>query len=220
MVFFIHCGSPIERKKQIQMNWTEFDIALPDGIIVYEGQNKTIPLKAWVAVVDLSKESISARVLSSSDSDRKETPLNFLENTGARLVMNGGYFLMNKNIENFSLNFPENGLKCKCDMDNETELDDSKDTVMSLENNTIEKFTNYDTSTINTTKKLGNRVYNIYDSPYDESANSYYEKKYYYPIKPLKNGFKFKGSNSDKYKNIGKYKYEKKRINKASKKKT
>jgi exopolysaccharide biosynthesis protein len=97
MVFFIHCGSPIERKKQIQMNWTEFDIALPDGIIVYEGQNKTIPLKAWVAVVDLSKESISARVLSSSDSDRKETPLNFLENTGARLVMNGGYFLMNKN---------------------------------------------------------------------------------------------------------------------------
>lgn len=113
------------------------------------------------------------------------------------------YFLMNKNIENFSLNFPENGLKCKCDMDNENELDDSKDTVMSLENNTIEKFTNYDTSTINTTKKLDNRVYNIYDSPYDESANSYYEKKYYYPIKPLKNGFKFEGSNSDKYKNIG-----------------
>ena len=32
------------------------------------------------------------------------------------------YFLFtNNNIESFSLNFPENGLKCKCDMDNEDE---------------------------------------------------------------------------------------------------
>ncbi len=111
------------------------------------------------------------------------------------------FFLMNKNIENFSLNFPENSLKCKCDMNNENELDDSM--AQPLENNTIEKFTNYDKSTINTSKKLDNRVYNIHNSPYDESANSYYEKKYYYPIKPLNNDFKFEGSNSDKYKNIG-----------------
>jgi len=108
------------------------------------------------------------------------------------------YFLMNINIENFSLNFPENSLKCKCDIKEEENND-----INIENNNTIEKFTNYDKSQINNSKKLDNRIYNIHESPYNESANSYYEKKYYYPIKPLNNDFKFEGSNSDKYKNIG-----------------
>ena len=109
------------------------------------------------------------------------------------------YFFMNKNIENFTLNFPENNLKCKCDMDDT--VDDNEVDINS--NNTIEKFTNYDSSPINNSKKLENRIYNIHESPYMESANTYYEKRYFYPIKPLNNEFKFEGSNSDKYKNIG-----------------
>ena len=79
------------------MNWTEFDLDLPRGILVYQGSNKEIPLKAWVAKVDLSDNDISVRVLSSSDIDRKESLLQFLELTGARLVMNGGYFNADKN---------------------------------------------------------------------------------------------------------------------------
>ncbi len=79
------------------MNWTEFDLDLPDGITVFAGENKSMPLKAWVAIVDLSSEQISVRILSSTDTDRKNTPLHFLENSGARIVINGGYFLMDKN---------------------------------------------------------------------------------------------------------------------------
>ena len=76
------------------MNWTEFDLDLPAGIVIYEGLNKSMPLKAWVAKIDLSQDYISASILSSTDRDRKETPLHFLENSGARIVLNGGYFLM------------------------------------------------------------------------------------------------------------------------------
>lgn len=88
---------PVVRKMEIQMNWTEFDLDLPDGITVFAGENKSMPLKAWVAIVDLSSEQISVRILSSTDTDRKNTPLHFLENSGARIVINGGYFLMDKN---------------------------------------------------------------------------------------------------------------------------
>jgi len=78
------------------MSWTEFDIDLPEGIIVYQGQNKQIPLKAWVAKIDLNQNNLSVRVLSSNDKDRKDSPMQFLESTGARIVMNGGYFNADK----------------------------------------------------------------------------------------------------------------------------
>ena len=94
--FLLAC-EPVVRKMEIQMNWTEFDLDLPDGITVFAGQNKSMPLKAWVAIVDLSSDQISVRILSSTDTDRKNTPLHFLENSGARIVINGGYFLMDKN---------------------------------------------------------------------------------------------------------------------------
>ena len=79
------------------MNWTEFDIDLPQGITIYQGQNRQIPLKAWAAKVDLNKDYLSVRVLSSNDKDRKDSPIQFLEATGARIVLNGGYFNSDKN---------------------------------------------------------------------------------------------------------------------------
>tara|TARA_B100000214_G_C23953968_1_gene621809 strand:- start:740 stop:1588 length:849 start_codon:yes stop_codon:yes gene_type:complete len=78
------------------MNWSEFDIDLPDGIKLYQGRNKTIPLKAWVAKIDLSNSFISVKVLSSTDKDRKETPMQFLDYNAARIVLNGGYFNADK----------------------------------------------------------------------------------------------------------------------------
>ena len=110
------------------------------------------------------------------------------------------YFFMNNNIEGFTLNFPENTLKCKCDLEDDQNNDE---TTQVNDNNNIEGFTNYDNSSISPQKKLKNRIYNIHKSPYTETASGYYEKKYYYPIKPLNNEYKFEGSNSDKYKNIG-----------------
>jgi hypothetical protein len=107
------------------------------------------------------------------------------------------YFLLNRNIEKFTLNFPENELKCKCDME---EVNESTNEVKS--NNVIEKFTNYDNSEIEQVEKL-DRIYNIHKSPYNESASNYFEKKYSYPIKPLELELEIEPSNSNKYKNIG-----------------
>ena len=85
---------PAVRQKEIQMNWHEFDLDLPNGIVIYSGTNKSMPLNAWVATVDLNQVQISVNVLSSTDKDRKESPLQFMENSGARIILNGGYFLM------------------------------------------------------------------------------------------------------------------------------
>tara|TARA_X000000950_G_scaffold132529_1_gene165172 strand:- start:1840 stop:2268 length:429 start_codon:yes stop_codon:yes gene_type:complete len=99
----------------------------------------------------------------------------------------------NNNIEKFNLNFPENELKCKCDLENES---------IEKPNNKIENFSNYDNSEIKNIKRL-NRIYNIYESPYDQTAESNYIKKYFYPIKPLSEVDIISSSNDLKYKNIG-----------------
>ena len=79
------------------MNWTEFDLDMPEGIVILEGENKKIPLKAWVAKIDLKTPNIQIRVLSSSDKDRKNTPMEFLNENNARIIINGGYFISDKN---------------------------------------------------------------------------------------------------------------------------
>lgn len=94
--FLSHSCQPIEKEKSIEMNWTSFDLDMPKGIQILQGVNKEIPLKAWVAVVDLSNEKITAKILSSFDKDRMETPSQFMLNTNALIVMNGGYFISNK----------------------------------------------------------------------------------------------------------------------------
>ena len=88
---FQSCGE-IDKVDKIPMKWSNFDLDLPEGIEIYEGSNEQIPLRAWVAKVDLSKENIYAKVLSSSDKDQLSTPLQFLNNNGAKIIINGGYF--------------------------------------------------------------------------------------------------------------------------------
>ena len=78
------------------MNWTEFDLDMPEGIVVLKGENKKIPLKAYVAKIDMNIPGMQIRVLSSSDKDRKNTPMEFLNETGARIILNGGYFISDK----------------------------------------------------------------------------------------------------------------------------
>ena len=74
------------------MYWHQMDIDLPSGIIVFSGENKTIPLKAWVAKVDYSNRDNKIAILSSTDSDHKETPEQFAQRTNAIIVINAGYF--------------------------------------------------------------------------------------------------------------------------------
>ena len=104
--------SDITIEKQLPMSWSKFDLDLPDGIDVYQGQNFKLPLRAWVAKVDLNNKKIFAKVLSSNDRDRKETPLQFLENTGALVVINGGFF----NSDNFILKYKIKSLKIEAEI--------------------------------------------------------------------------------------------------------
>lgn len=92
ILFLISC-QPVIKEKEIDMNWTTFDLDLPNGIEVFQGINKKIPLKAWVALIDLKNINISAKILFSNDVDGVETPSSFLDNSNAIIVLNGGYFI-------------------------------------------------------------------------------------------------------------------------------
>ena len=92
---FFHSCQTIEKEKSIDMNWTSFDLDMPKGIRILQGVNKKIPLKAWVAIVDLNNQNITAKILSSSDKDRMETPSQFMSRSNALIVINGGYFISN-----------------------------------------------------------------------------------------------------------------------------
>ena len=95
LIFTFNCQN-ISIENNITMNWTEFDLDMPEGIVVLKGENKKIPLKAYVAKIDMNIPEMQIRVLSSSDKDRKNTPMEFLNETGARIILNGGYFISDK----------------------------------------------------------------------------------------------------------------------------
>ena len=73
-IFIFSCQN-VSVEKNIPMNWTEFDLDMPQGIVVMKGENKKLPLKAWVAKINLNSPDIRVRVLSSSDKDRMNTPI-------------------------------------------------------------------------------------------------------------------------------------------------
>ena len=55
-----------------------------------------MPLKAWYAEVDVSLQDMSVRVVHSQDTDRKETLSEFADYLNASIVVNGGYFILDK----------------------------------------------------------------------------------------------------------------------------
>ena len=91
LVLILSCGQVV-KKDEISMKWSIFDLDLPEGIEIYMGSNKQIPLRAWVAKINLNQKHISVKVLSSDDKDLTSTPMQFLEGNNARIVINGGYF--------------------------------------------------------------------------------------------------------------------------------
>ncbi|MDC3166472.1 phosphodiester glycosidase family protein [Candidatus Marinimicrobia bacterium] len=96
LMVFQSCGK-VAKVDIIPMRWSSFDLDLPEGIEVYMGINQDIPLKAWVAKIDLSHEDISVKVLSSNDKDQRDTPMQFSKDNNARIIINGGYFNSEKN---------------------------------------------------------------------------------------------------------------------------
>ncbi|GIT74900.1 MAG: hypothetical protein Ct9H300mP29_8940 [Candidatus Neomarinimicrobiota bacterium] len=70
---------------------------LPAGIKVMTGRNDELPINAWAAIIDPTDPDVNLDVIVSEDLDRRETLTQFSENKKARVVVNGGYFLMDKN---------------------------------------------------------------------------------------------------------------------------
>ena len=64
---------------------------LPNNIILYQGYDQQIPIRAWTVVVPNKKKN-KVKVLVSNDSDGLDTPGNFAKSTNALVVINGGYF--------------------------------------------------------------------------------------------------------------------------------
>lgn len=93
------CGD-IRSFRSIPMGWknisSSFD-ELPDGIRIYKGRNKQIPLNAWYVIIDSKNPHLNTDIVVSNDDDGKETPSQFAERLNANVVVNGGYFLMHKN---------------------------------------------------------------------------------------------------------------------------
>jgi len=100
VIFLSSCARNGKSFSKITMRWTTVEHVLPDlpaGIKVMEGRNDELPINAWVAIIDPTDPDVDLDVIVSEDLDRRETLTQFSENKKVRVVVNGGYFLMDKN---------------------------------------------------------------------------------------------------------------------------
>ncbi|MFQ5602407.1 MAG: phosphodiester glycosidase family protein [bacterium] len=99
-VVIFACSVPDNASDELQMNWQpveSLNANLPDGVRVYRGENKLLPLRAWYVVIDEPHPDIETRVVASDDrTDNRETVSSFAHDLGACVVVNGGYFTMNR----------------------------------------------------------------------------------------------------------------------------
>ena len=68
----------------------------PAGIKIMKGRNDELPINAWAAIIDPRDPDVHLNVIVSEDLDRRETLTQFSQNKKARVVVNGGYFLIDK----------------------------------------------------------------------------------------------------------------------------
>ena len=68
----------------------------PAGIKIMKGRNDELPINAWAAIIDPRDPNVDLNVIVSEDLDRRETLTQFSQNKKARVVVNGGYFLIDK----------------------------------------------------------------------------------------------------------------------------
>ena len=74
----------------INMNWKISRKNKNNNIVLYEGYNSSVPLRAWVAIIPSKNNKIE--ILVSNDDDGVETPSEIAINRNASVVINGGYF--------------------------------------------------------------------------------------------------------------------------------
>ena len=100
VIFLSSCTRNGKSFSKITMRWRPVEHTtpeLPTGIKIMVGRNDELPINAWAAIIDPADPDVDLDVIVSEDLDRRETLTQFSENNKARVVVNGGYFLMDKN---------------------------------------------------------------------------------------------------------------------------
>jgi hypothetical protein len=85
----------------LNVSWQKLDTekaGMPTAIQVWEGEDENMPLKAWFVKVDLSAPEIDIEVLSSNDTDGRQSATDFALQSGACVIVNGGYFKVEKDV--------------------------------------------------------------------------------------------------------------------------
>ena len=102
LVLVIFISSCVRNGKSfsiINMTWEIVESTTPNfpaGIKIMKGRNDELPINAWAAIIDPRDPDVDLNVIVSEDLDRRETLTQFSGNKKARVVVNGGYFLIDK----------------------------------------------------------------------------------------------------------------------------
>lgn len=95
---WLSCSAGMMTADALDMAWQPMDGLnddLPVGVRVFRGAEPNLPLRAWYVSVAFGEDSGRVEVLVSDDpEDRRETVSSFAADTGACVVINGGYFTM------------------------------------------------------------------------------------------------------------------------------
>ena len=90
-IFFVYfsCSRSIMRDS-IDMNWKLSNIVVDNNVLLYEGYNPDIPMRAWAVHIPAKDNNI--KILVSDDKDGLNTPSEISLKSGAAVIINGGYF--------------------------------------------------------------------------------------------------------------------------------
>ena len=86
---FFSCSRSIMRDS-IDMNWKLSNSVVDNNILLYEGYNPDVPMRAWAVHIPAKDNSI--KILVSDDKDGLNTPSEIALKSGASVIINGGYF--------------------------------------------------------------------------------------------------------------------------------
>ena len=99
VIFISSCARNGKSFSIINMTWEIVESTthnFPAGIKIMKGRNDELPINAWAAIIDPRDPNVDLNVIVSEDIDRRETLTQFSQNKEDRLVVNGGYFLIDK----------------------------------------------------------------------------------------------------------------------------
>ena len=86
---FTSCSRSIMRDS-IDMNWKLSNNVVDNDILLYEGYNPDVPMRAWAVHIPAKNNSI--KILVSGDEDGLNTPSEIGLISNATVIINGGYF--------------------------------------------------------------------------------------------------------------------------------